>query len=1417
MADDVFLFETSWEVCNKVGGIYTVIRTKAPFAVQNFGENYYLLGPDLKANPEFEETDEECWVKIREATAIKEIPCRFGRWKIPGEPKVILISFGKKFNKDQLLYELWEDYGVDSISGGWDYVEPVMFSYTCGAVIETVYNVVVRPTGGSAVAQFHEWMCGAGLLCIKKRVPDVGTIFTTHATILGRSLSGAGVDIYAKMEQISPQKEAAAQNIMAKYSMETATAREADCFTTVSQITDVEAKNFLGRSSDVILTNGLDMENVPNYSVNRKVPLKYRERLVEFASRFLRKKLDAGARLMLISGRYEFHNKGIDVFLQALGRLDKDIRGKDMAEVVALICVLGGHMAINPSALQAGPLEGGVPLISTHRLQNEQGDPILNACNNLGLKNLPENRVNIIFVPAFLNGHDGLINMDYYEVLSACDLGVFPSYYEPWGYTPHESVAYSVPTITTDQAGFGLWVQNAVGQNGGVLILNRRGVPFNVIVDNLRGMLAESISWKEEDYAERRQEARKVALQAGWSNFYDRYLEAYSRASTTARARTSSRATADLRAKEGHVFAGTASTQPHFRSFTAVVSLPSEIGRLRELAYNLWWSWHPSVLELFAHLDPKKWNESDNNPVRMLESVSPERLMEVAASEGYRNLYGRIISEFDGYMKAKMTGNPELPAELRWSSPIAYFSPEFGLHESIQVYSGGLGVLAGDLLKAASDMNIPLVGVGLLYRNGYFRQKIDKDGWQIAEYEEGDFSSMPVQIVRDEKGHDVQIAVELPGRTLFANIWEVRVGRVNLYLLDSDVARNTVQDRRITSRLYNDEPRARVEQEILLGIGGVKLLKKLGMKPSAYHINEGHSAFLIFERINDLMIDEGLSFEEAKEVVRSNTCFTTHTPVDAGNERFSKDIIEYYFSNFVKRWGINWSQFWELKRRESADESPFSMTVLGLKMSAMSNAVSRMHCEVAKRMWRDVWKGFHHTDVPIKSITNGVHLLSYVAPEMREVFDVYLGRGWEKRMSDGQLWKKVQDIPNSYLWRIRSTLKFNLVNFLREVISRQWMKYRESKLWREELVARINPAALTIGFARRFAPYKRAYLLLSDPDRLDRIVNNDKCPVQVVFAGKAHPSDKAGIDLIKKVIDFCNDRRFIGKLFFLEDYDLRMAKHLIRGVDLWVNTPRRPFEACGTSGQKVVINGGLNLSVSDGWWCEGFNGSNGWTVGPVMSRFMGYEDSADADARDAESLYSSLEDVIAPMFYERDASGVPQDWMSMVKESIMTLVPRFNAERMTRQYLEEMYIPAAKRGYDMTQDSFKLAKELSDWKMKVPLRFSSLRLVDVSFEGIHGDSIPVGEPFTVKVRVDPGKMERDEILVELVIGKVEKQDFLREPANVPLECSGAEDGMLIYSCRHSVQESGSYSYGVRAIPYKKDLMNKQELCLVLWG
>jgi len=1418
-----YLFEVSWEVCNKVGGIYTVIASKANEAVKAFGENYYFLGPDLKSNLEFEETDEECWTKMREGTAIRDIPCRFGRWRIPGDPKVILVSFSKKYDKNQLLYRLWEKYGVDSIAGGWDYVEPVMFSSACGEVIDTINNLYVKPQGETAVAHFHEWMCGAGLLGIKQLAPDVGTVFTTHSTVLGRTLAGAGVDIYKNMEFISPQREASAHNITAKYSLEATVAREADCFTTVSDITASEAKNFLGREADVIAPNGLDMEHIPDLISNRAPALKARERLLEAASHFLRKDFSKDTKILITSGRYEFHNKGLDIFLNALGRLDKNLHGNET--VLAYFFVLARHRDLIPSLQCEQPslycdytrLETNVPPLATHRLEYEASDPILQTCSRLGLQNNPQNKVYVIFIPAYLNGHDGLINVNYYEALSGCNLGVFPSYYEPWGYTPLESAAYCVPTITTDQAGFGLWSRQVSGNDGGVMLLPRRGQELAAIEENLYGILHDYLNWPKEEVQERRQEARHIAEQANWKDFFPSYQRSYELALEVAGERQKKLAAADERAERKRVFAGVASIQPHFRNFSAVVNLPDKLSRMRELAYNIWWSWNPRVLDLFATLDLKLWEEAGKNPVKMLESVSRKKLLEAAENSSYLALYSQIINRFDAYMAESREAVCQLsPGEIKCSAPVAYFSTEYGLHETIPLYSGGLGTLSGDHLKTASDLNIPLVGVGLLYKNGFFTQIIDNNGVQVAEYSENDFSTMPVQLLQDDRGNAVEISLDLPGRTLYANIWELKVGRISLYLLNSDVQGNTPQDRRITDRLYSSDQRTRIEQEILLGMGGFKLLTKLGVKPRLYHINEGHSVFLVFERITTLMQEEGLGFEEAIEVVRSSTIFTTHTPVEAGNERFPHDLMEYYFTPFVKRCGISWSQFWELGCKERGEDKPFLLTILALKTANLSNAVSRLHGRVSRRLWRDVWQGFHESDVPIGHVTNGVHMMSYIAPRMKEILEVFLGVNWWQDLADKERWAKVQEIPDILLWRTRYELKQRLVDFLVENLAWHWPKYGYPKTWREDLLGKMSASSLIIGFARRFAPYKRADLLFSDLDRLERLLSDKSRPVHIIMSGKSHPSDELGKSLLKQVIEVCKEERFRGKIFFIENYNIRVARHLVQGVDVWLNTPRRPFEASGTSGEKVIINGVLNLSVSDGWWCEGYDGTNGWNIGPVVKNRP--LDVPYADEEDARSLFTLLENTVIPLFYERSAAGVPEKWIAMIKRSMQTLGPQFNTERMLIDYYEKMYVPTAKREQAVMANSFRIAKELADWKRKVPMRFSSLKVLNVTVEGIYGEEMQVGQPIVINVRIDPGKMEVEEIFVELMIGLAEGGDFIDEPEKMRLEMAGKESGgILNFSTAYEIKQNGAYAYGIRVAPYHRDLPFSYDSGFMLWG
>ena len=1406
------LFEVSWEVCNKVGGIYAVVSSKILEALAAFGENYFLLGPDLGNNPDFEETDEPCWQELRQETDRRNLSCRFGRWDIPGRPKVILVGYRDRYDQSQLLFSLWNRYGVDSISGGWDYVEPVMFSTACGEVIEAACKALHIPADGPALAHFHEWMCGGGLLYLKTNAPYVGTVFTTHATMLGRSMAGSGFDIYKQMHQINPKHEAGAYNITAKCSMETASAREADCFTTVSRITADEAGVFLGRTPDVLTLNGLDLRVIPDYSRDRSLAAASRQRLLEAAGRLLRRRLPEDTRIFLVSGRYEYHNKGIDVFLDALGMVNTAL-SQSQSNVLALCAVMGGHSGVNADAVSGDPAklpgQGGF-WISSHHVYNQPNDPILNACQRLGLDNRPENHVQVIFDPALLDGKDGFLNMRYEEVLAACDLGVFPSWYEPWGYTPQESAAHAVPTVTTDLSGFGMWVRSSQRDKNGVTIICRRQTSYDETAASLRDVFLQYASLPEEQMQEHRHMVRHVAEGCSWEQFFPYYVQAYGLALDKARQRSSQPAGGSTTLTR--VLTATMSTTPNLHSFTALTSLPPAIGRLRELAHNLWWSWHPECHYLFSALNEEEWERSNHNPIATLEKATRARLIIVAHEQSYLRLYNQTMAAFDAYMaEAPQSFGPLTPQQ-----PLAYFSTEYGLSECLPIYSGGLGVLSGDHLKSASDLNIPLVAVGLLYKNGYFRQIIDKNGDQTPVYPENDFATLPIEQVKDQDGKPREIYLQMPGRRLHVQIWLVRVGRINLYLLDTNLPSNTAEDRKITARLYEADRDIRLRQEILLGRGGVSMLRALDIRPAAYHMNEGHSAFLIFERIRLLMQENGLSFEEAGEVVRGSTLFTTHTPVDAGNERFSLESMEAYFKPYIQTVGISWQTLVNMGRFEGSERNVFEMTVLALKYSMKANGVSALHGVVSRHMWQEGWQGVPVAEIPIFSVTNGIHVPSYAGPAMRPLLQKHLGEGWQELTPDDQKWTRIADIPDADLWTARQTQKKHLLEDIRSSLPEFFKKFAIPYEKQQEMTSRLTPETLVIGFARRFAPYKRATLLFADVDRLARILEKSGQPVIFVFAGKAHPADGQGIGLIRELFQHMLSPRFFGKIFFIEDYSLAVSRLMVQGCDVWLNNPRRPYEACGTSGQKVAVNGGLNLSVADGWWCEGYNGTNGWTIGPLVAKgSLGPEQS---DYDDAASLYSLLEDKVIPLYFERDADNRPHNWLLRVRKAMQTLIAQYSSHRMLRDYLSDYYIPAATSHQEIRSNHYALARHLSQWKQDVNVRFGSVQMDTIRIEGIKEDSLLDGQSLHVAVTVHPGSMKLDELLVQLVAGPGDGSTFTETPDVVEMQPeSEGVDGTMTFVCTYTPSRSGIHVYGVRVMPCTEGLSSPLETRLVLWG
>ena len=716
--------------------------------------------------------------------------------------------------------------------------------------------------------------------------------------------------------------------------------------------------------------------------------------------------------------------------------------------------------------------------------------------------------------------------------------------------------------------------------------------------------------------------------------------------------------------------------------------LPRRINRLGELAYNLWWSWNPEAQRLFSMIDRQLWDRLSHNPVSFLRQVERPRLNAVTNDRYYLDMYDRVMRTFDTYMKGEDTWFKRTYPSLN-GQQIAYFSFEFGLHESLPVYAGGLGILSGDHVKEAGDLGLPLVAIGFIYRKGYFVQHITEDGWQETRNQDLNLDDMPVIPLLQENGAPVTIEMALPGRMVLARLWEVQVGRVPLILMDTDVDGNQPADRTLTSRLYTSDPDIRISQEILLGMGGVRSLRMMGFQPAIWHMNEGHSAFLVVERLREY-VAAGLDLKTAKERVRLSDIFTTHTPVPAGNDQFPLWLIDKYFSHVWSELGLDREQFIDLARHTQDWGDMFSMPVLALRLSEQRNAVSELHGQVSRRMWRFLWPDVREDDVPITHITNGVHTGTWLARRMRVLFERYFGPDWMQRVDDPDMWANIDQIPDGELWAVHRHLKRKLAMFANDRARAQWLNGGVHPVQVIASGVLMDPYSLTIGFARRFATYKRGNLLLRDFDRLLRILNNPYMPVQVIFSGKAHPADEPGKLLIQQVYRAVKDARSGGRLIFLEDYEMNVARYLVQGVDVWMNTPRRPNEASGTSGEKAALNGVLNFSVLDGWWREGFNGHNGWAIGTERE----YNDPNEQDAADAESLYNTLENEIVPLYYNiRPADGLPGEWIARVKDSIRTLAPQFSMQRMLKEYMTQLYLPALQASHAVERPEPKKVKE----------------------------------------------------------------------------------------------------------------------------
>ena len=849
-----------------------------------------------------------------------------------------------------------------------------------------------------------------------------------------------------------------------------------------------------------------------------------------------------------------------------------------------------------------------------------------------------------------------------------------------------------------------------------------------------------------------------------------------------------------------------------FNKITVNPQLPKRIGKLSEIANNLWWSWNTEFLRLFKIIDRDLWETCEKNPVKFLKRVSQDRLEAVVENTDFLREYDRLAKEFDDYVTSKNTWfsnkYPENKKDL-----IAYFSAEYGLDQTIPIYSGGLGILSGDHLKSASDLGIPLVAVGLLYKNGYFHQKINGNGEQETEYNNIELSNLPINPVKNENGEELKIYVKFDKRKVYLKVWQINVGRIKLYLLDSDIDENTPEDREVTLRLYGGDQEMRIKQEIILGMGGTNLLTRaLGLNPTVYHMNEGHSAFLILELIKNIIKEKKVSFEVAKDIASSKTVFTTHTPVPAGNDIFPIGLVEKYFKEFWPRLGLDREEFLKLGMKPCTELEPgFNMGIFALKVAGKKNGVSKLHGAVSRELFGDVWPEIAANESPITYVTNGIHTCSWLAPSLKELYNKYLIPYWQDNIYKDEVWENINNIPNQELWGIHQKRKQKLFDIVKENTTNRLRKSGYSYEEINEITSKLNPNALTIGFARRFATYKRATLIFKDLERITQILNNADRPVQLIFAGKAHPADKEGQDLIKRIHEISMMPQFKGKIFLLENYNIAMSRYLVSGVDVWLNNPRRPMEASGTSGQKASVNGVINFSVLDGWWAEGYNQENGWTIG-TNAEFTSYEEQ---DIADSQSMYRTLEEKIIPTYYEKDENGISEKWMKIMKNSITSTGGKYSTSRMLVDYTNNLYIPLCnltKKYYENIDN----VAEFNLWKKNLYTNWKDIKITQKN--NLNNITMDAGNNIDVKCEVQLPNVDVSNVMAQCYYGKILDNGIVENVSIIPMKLSSKneENKTYEYTAKIELKTGGNYGYTFRVMPKHEMLLDSENLNLVKW-
>lgn len=1401
-----FLFEVSWEVCNLVGGINTVLRTKVPQVKCHFDNQYILIGPLLETNDRFIESTSPCLTAISHILSEKNIIFRCGFWDVEGKPMVILIDYRNRYQANDLLFSLWNDFSVDSYQAGYDYIEPVLFATLAGEVIHLIFEKLFS-SERQVIAHFHEWLSGAGVLYLRKHAKCISTVFTIHATVLGRALSERQINLYNLTEAFDPEQAARETNVTSKHSLERAAAKYAESFTAVSTIVADEAYLMLGTYPDKILFNGLNVEaiqlNLP--SINRKA---IREKLLTIANNVLNTSLPENTLFWISSGRFELHNKGYDIILKSLAKLNKEITG-NFPNIVLFLLVAKRKNGKEKNLFNThqSNFEG----MLTHILSDPEHDSIFQFCKSLGFNNLNQ-KISVIYSDIYLEGNDGVFNFPYHDILASCDLGIFPSFYEPWGYTALECLAYEVPTITSDLTGFGAWISSLVNIeacSNAVFVLNYKNKDEQTVIDRLAKHLS-SVAVINTDINRSCENAIAISKLADWKNFYKNYLETYEQAIEYDKTCYHQ----FLHEADMTMIGGAKIIEPHFHKIQREIKLPEALIELKELAHNFWWTWHEHAETVFRDIDESLWEEVYHNPIKFLQQVSEEKLLAKAKNKNYLLRFQRIIKTFNIYLARKNT--PSVFCEnniINPQSPIAFFSLEYGIHESLPIYSGGLGILSGDYLKTASDLNVPLIAIGLFYKEGYFDQTIDSALEQEAHFNLQDPNNLPIKLLCDNKEEPIKLAITLGDKTLQLNIWQVSVGIINLYLFDTDISENSSQDRQITRKLYVSDRETRLLQELVLGIGGIRLINDiLKIKPAVYHLNEGHSAFLLLEKLKDFM-QQGFTFREALEATRVAAVFTTHTSVGAGHEIYPDLMIKKYLAQYAEFLGIPFSEIMNFGITHDHVVNQFSLTSFAFHLSLGFNAVSQIHRHVVCKEWSKIWPGFLDIEAPIQSVTNGIHIQSWLGYDLHKLLLKTSGLHYLEHLTDNNTFEKMDRISDEEIWNAHQNLKSCLIKKVKELIVTEYTERNEPQTLINQSVDALEPNTFIIGFARRFASYKRHELIFKNPARLIKLINQLKQPVVLIIAGKAHPSDPAGKKIIHDIVSLLKNLEFQGRIIFLENYDIALAKYLIQGVDLWLNTPMLLSEACGTSGMKAGINGVLNCSIEDGWWYEAHNATLGWSI-------KSFPAIAHADKRselENNFLLDLLENSIIPTYYNKNKKGFNPQWVSMMKASITTLIPQFNTQRMLKNYCDQLYCPIANYAANLMKNNAADLKTLIQWKDQIVNRFKTIEIKTIIVNGIKNGKLSKEGIINVKLVLYSGKLNANEIKAELVLVKNSADQYNQTPFVFPLQLSEKQNkGLLIYETECNAKEINFDAFSVRVYPYNPLLYYPQDAKIAYW-